>query len=58
MEELGGSTGRESPETVPDNTWTISCLHSFLRDRGGRLSGKNAIYLIGKKLSDFQSYLS
>ena len=40
MEELGGSTGRESPETVPDNTWTVSRLRSFLKDRGGRLSGK------------------
>ncbi len=39
--------GRESPETVPAKSWTVSRLRSFLKERGGRLSGKNAIYLNG-----------
>ena len=43
MEEPDGSSVQESSETLPDSSWTVSCLRNYLKEHGGRLSGeKNA----------------
>ena len=40
MEKPDGSSVRESSETLPDSSWTVSRLRNYLKERGGRLSGE------------------
>ena len=38
MEEPDGSSVRESSETLPDSSWTVSRFRDYLKERGGRSS--------------------
>ena len=58
MEEPDVSSMRESSETLPDSSWTVSHFCNYLKERGGRLSGKNASCLNGMTPCSFASSVS